>query len=397
MPGYMKTIINSALVLAILAALVYAFMPAPIRVDVAQVNRGTLLVTVDEDGRTRIKERYTVSAPLAGFMQRIALHPGDEVKPGSTLLTNILPNDPSLLDARALAEAEARRRAFQAALKQAQATQTRLKEAHVLTKNNYERAKKLFATQAVSVEAYEQAELLERMAQEELRAAEFRVTVAEFELEQATAALLRSRTSQQTDIYELYSPINGRILRVYQESAGPVTPGTRLVEVGDPTDLEVEVDVLSSDAVKIKPGARVFLERWGGTQTLTGRVRLVEPAGFLKLSALGVEEQRVYIIIDFDDLKKSDSALGDGYRVDARIVIWEGKDVLKVPTGALFRSQGEWAVFRVVNQRSQLTKLQLGRKNSAEAEVLGGLSEGDQVILHPSDRIQHEVKVRSRD
>lgn len=388
------------LALSAVAGLVYAFIPGPVAVDIAVVTRGPMRVTVDEDGRTRIKERYVITAPLAGHMQRVELHPGDAVLPGKTVLTSLLPNDPALLDARALAEAQARLRAAQAGVQQAEATQLRTKEAYELAKHVFDRAKNLVLTEAMAKENFEQAEHLERIAAEELRASVFRLKVAQFEQEQARAALNRSQTTQsekqKLESFEILSPIQGRLLRVFQESAGSVTPGARLMEVGDPTDLEVEIDVLSSDAARIKPGAKVFLEHWGGPEALQGRVRLVEPSGFLKLSALGVEEQRVNVIVDFLDPPEKRAMLGDAFRVDARIGIWEAENVLKIPTGALFRSQGAWAVFQVVNHRAMLTKVKLGKQNALEAEVLEGLQPEDSVVLHPSDRIKEGVAVKQR-
>lgn len=400
MGKYTRNLLYLTFALAALAGLIYAFMPGPVAVDVARVVQGPMRITIDDDGRTRIKERYVITAPLAGHLQRVELHPGDEVIPGKTILATILPNDPALLDARALAEAEARLRAAQAGSRQAEATRLRMKEAYELAKHNYERAKSLLETQAMAREGYDQAEHLERMAAEELRAAQFSVNVAQYELEQARAALSRSQVTQSAqqklESFVMRSPIAGRVLRVMQESAGPVMPGTKLLEVGDPADLEVEINVLSSDAAKIRPGARVFLEHWGGQEALQGRVRLVEPSGFLKLSALGVEEQRVNVIVDLMEPRSKRSTLGDAFRVDARIVIWEGDHVLKVPTGALFRAEGEWAVFQIVNGRATLTRLKLGKQNGQEAEVLEGLSAEDSVVLHPSDRVKEGIRVKSR-
>ncbi len=400
MARYSRNLLYLLLAIAALAGLIYAFMPGPVAVDLATVVRGSMRVTVDEDGRTRIKERYVITSPLAGYMQRVEWHPGDSVFPGKTVLTSILPNDPALLDARALAEAEAKLRAAQANVQQAEANQLRSTEAYELAKHIFDRAKTLVKTEALAKESYDQAEHLERIAAEEMRASQFRVKVAQFELEQAGSVLIRSQTTQSVqqklESFVIYSPIQGCLLRVFQESAGPVTPGTRLMEVGDPADLEVEIDVLSSDAAKIKPGAKVFLEHWGGPEALQGRVRLVEPSGFLKLSALGVEEQRVNIIVDILDPPEKRTTLGDAFRVDARIVIWDGENVLKVPTGALFRSQGEWAVFQLVNGRAKLTRVKIGRQNALEAEVLNGLQAEDCVILHPSDRIKDGVSVKQR-
>lgn len=401
MPRFARKLIYVLLAGVALAGLVYAFLPGPVAVDLASVTRGKMLVTVDEDGKTRIKERYVITAPLAGHLQRVELHPGDAVLAGKTLLATILPNDPALLDARMVQEAEAKLRAAQAGLQQAEANQARMKEAYELAQHNYDRAKILLQSQAMARETYDQAEHLVHIASEEHRASQFSLKVAQFELEQAKAALSRSKASQSAqqklESFDIRSPIQGSLLRVFQESAGPVTPGTKLMEVGNPADLELEIDVLSSDAVKIKPGARVYIEHWGGTEVLMGRVRLVEPAGFLKLSALGVEEQRVYVIVDLLDPVGKRATLGDAFRADARIVIWEGDNVLKVPTGALFRQQGDWAVFRVVNRHVKMTRIKLGKQNGLEAEILEGLVEGDQVILHPSDRIKEGVSVRLRD
>lgn len=401
MGKYARKLLYLLLAIAALAGLVYAFMPGPVAVDLAVAAHGPLRVTVDEDGRTRIKERYVITAPLAGHMQRVEWHPGDAIVAGKTILTTIQPNDPALLDARALTEAEARLRAAQAGVQLSQATQSRMNEAYELAKHNYDRAKTLFETQAIARENFDQAEHLERIADKELRSSQFNVKVAEFELEQAQAALSRSQISQtaqqKLESFVIRSPIQGKVLRVLQESAGPVLAGTKIMEIGDPRDLEVEIDVLSSDAAKIKRGDKVLFEHWGGTDVLHGMVRLVEPAGFLKLSALGVEEQRVYVIVDFLDPPEKRESLGDGYRVDARIVIWEGQNVLKIPTGALFRSQGEWAVFLLKNHKSRLTRIKLGKQNTLEAEVLEGLQPGDQVVLHPSDRVKEGTTIRPRD
>lgn len=388
----LKKIWPVAVGLAVVGAIVYAFLPAPADVDVATVTRGLLRVTVDHEGKTRIKEKYVVSAPLAGRLLRVDIHPGDAVTARKTVLTAIEPADPALLDPRARAEADARVKAAEARQKQALARVERDKQAHELASHEYERAKALLATRAMSQEDYDRAEHRERVAHEELRVAQFLVLIADFELEQARAALLRTQprdgTSPDAWRFEILSPIDGKVLRVFQESATIVTPGTRLLEVGDPADLECEIDVLSTDAVKIVPGATVLLEQWGGEQPLLARVRVVEPAGFMKLSALGVEEQRVWVIADFIDPPARRKTLGDGYRVEARIVVWERENVLKAPAGALFRHAEGWAVFLAVNGRARLQPVRVGKNNGLEAEVLEGLQVGDAVILHPGDRIK---------
>ena len=397
-----RTIPTVAIAVAIVAAIVYAFLPQPVTVDLATVNRGPLQVTVDEDGKTRIKERYMVSAPLAGRLLRIELDPGDDIERGSTLLARIEPSDPALLDARALAEAEAKVKASQAALNRARPLLNQAKLELEYAETEFGRLAKLRRTDAVTQQDLENAELDFRAKGEIYRSAKFAEEIARFELEMAQAALRRTRPTNESSngpgqMFEISSPIDGRVLRVIHESSKVVTAGTDLIEVGDPADLEVEIDVLSRDAVRILPGQRVILEQWGGDQPLIGIVRLVEPSGFTKISALGVEEQRVNVIVDFADAPESRATLGDNFRVEARIVVWEHDDVLKVPTSALFRHQDVWAVFTVDGeQRARLTPITIHHRSGLEAEVTAGLEENDTVVIHPSDRIAEGVTVVSR-
>lgn len=408
-------------VAAIAAGLVYAFIPLPVDVDLATVERGTLRVTVDEDGRTRIREKYIVSAPLAGRILRINMDPGDEVTADKTLLTVIEPADPELLDARMIAQAEARVSAADATLRKVEPMLAEALLAQSLAESELMRLRTA-GVPAVSRSELDNAQYTYRQRSEAVRSARIAKEIAEFELQQAKAALLRSHprsegaggnsynTGGSTDAgsetnlangnggwnFPIYSPISGRVLRVFQESAAVVTPGTPLVELGDPLDLEVEVDVLSRDAVRIQPGNLVLLEQWGGERPLTGRVRLVEPSAFTKISTLGVEEQRVNVIIDLADPPEDRRTLGDGFRVEARIVIDEARDVLKAPTSALFRVAGQSAVYRVVQGVVEQRAVTLGRQNGLEAEIIDGLEVGDQLVLHPSDRIEPGVQVRPR-
>jgi len=424
--------LGSKLFVVLLAALVvgglgYAFLPEPIEVDLVAVERGLLRVTVEEDGKTRIREKYVVSAPLNGRILRISMDPGDMVLAGKTLLTVIEPRDPELLDARTIAQAEARVKAAEAALRQTEPLLQQARDNQAFAETELARLRESYRKKAVSLSELESAELLYRQRSEELRSARIAQEIAQFELQQARAALLRSRTPHDEPTHNtagplsngnagsnhpddeqsilnnhggwnfpIYSPIDGRVLRVFQESAAVVTPGTPLVEVGDPLDLEVEIDVLSRDAVRIRPGQLVLLEHWGGQRPLEGRVRVVEPSGFTKISTLGVEEQRVNVIVDLVDPPQERASLGDGFRVEARIVIDEARDVLKVPTSALFRVGGEWAVFRVIDDVVHEQRVKIGRQNGLEAEVLEGLAERDLIVLHPSDRIEQGVRVRQR-
>jgi HlyD family secretion protein len=429
----MRNLGSKMFVLLVVAAIVtglgYAFLPEPVEVDLVEVERGLLRVTVDEDGKTRIREKYVVSAPLNGRILRISMDPGDPVEAGKTLLTMIEPRDPELLDARTVAQAEARVKGAEAALRQAEPMLDKARAAQAYAESEVVRRREAYRRDAVSLSELEEGELAYRQANEELRSARIAQEIAQFELQQSQAALLRSRprtdeangndssggnsddsasngmTNGSSELltngngswnFPIYSPITGRVLRVFQESAAVVTPGTPLVELGNPSDLEVEVDVLSRDAVKIKEGDLVLLEHWGGGQPLEGNVRVVEPAGFTKISTLGVEEQRVYVIVDFIAPTEERASLGDGFRVEARIVIDEARDALKIPASALFRAGGESAVFRAQDGIIHERRVKVGRQNGLEAEILEGLTEGDLVVLHPSDRIEDGVQVRQR-
>ena len=392
------------LVLALLGfAIVLAMRPAPVEVDLATATRGDMLVTVDEDGQTRIRDRYVVSTSLAGRLVRVTLKPGDEVKAGETQLTTIEPTDPQLLDARARAQAEARVRGAEAAQMHAQSQVEAAEKRHELAVADAERAARLFKKKGTSPQNYEHAQFEAQNAAVALHSAKLSVKIADYELEQARATLLLAGDenepsgSDRGSRVPINSPISGRVLRVFQESSTVVPAGARLMEVGDPLDLEVAVDVLSTDAVKISPGADVRLDHWGGEGPLHGRVRLVEPSAFTKVSALGVEEQRVFVIIDFTEPPEKRQTLGDAYRVEARITIWEGKDVVKIPAGALFRNgKNTWSVFVAEDGVARSRDVERGRSNGIETEITAGIASGDQVILHPSDKIADGVKILAR-
>jgi HlyD family secretion protein len=394
---------NLLLVLFAVAAVgvvVYAFWPKPVAVDTADVVRGPLQVSVDEDGKTRIKDRYIVSAPLAGRLTRIQLDAGDSITAGQTLLAVIEPGDPDLLDAREVAQAEAQVKAAEAALAQATPGLEKARAALDFAESEVARVERLATTSALASRELDEAKLLFRTRTEEFKAARFAEEIARFELAQAQAALLRSRPESEGEAFEwrfeIRAPISGQVLRVFQESAAIVQAGAQLIEVGDAGDLEVEIDVLSSDAVKVTPGDTVLLEHWGGDQPLRGVVRVVEPSAFTKLSALGVEEQRVNIIAEFADPPQRRGSLGDAYRVDARIIVWEGENVLQVPTSALFRRGDKWAVFRVENGSAALREIEVGHRNALEAEIVKGLAAGDRVIVYPGDQIKDGTGVVPR-
>jgi HlyD family secretion protein len=395
----LERVVVAVIALAVVAAVVYAVLPTPVPVELGTVTRGPLVVTVNQDGKTRVRDRYVVSAPLEGQLIRVTLRAGDRVEAGRTSLAVIEPKEPELLDVTAEAQAQAKVKAAEAAQKKAgPAVKTAEAEAE-LARQELDRVTPLYERGAASRQEYDSAVQRERIAAQLLRAAHFASQIADFELELARAVLVRSKPRSPGETpprLEIVAPVSGRVLRVFQESATVVQPGTRLLEVGDPTELEAEIDVLSVDAVKVRPGARVILEHWGGGEPLAGRVRVVEPSAFTKISALGVEEQRVNVIVDLVDPPEKRPMLGDAYRVEARIVVWESADVLKVPAGALFRRGEAWAVFAVAGGRVVERTVQVGHRSDTEAEVRDGLAEGEKVVLYPGDRVQPGVRVVGR-
>jgi len=383
--------------------LAWAFWPRPETVDIAAVERAPLIVTLDEEGETRVRDRFVVSAPLAGRVLRIELEPGDPVVADETVLATFQPQTPTLLDARSRAEAEAGARAARATLERARADRDRAAAELEFAEAEVQRFRRLAADRIVSDEELETTELAARSRREELKAAEFAAQTARHELEVARARLLEGpavggnpHPKGAVAPIPLRSPVDGVVLRRLRESEAVVPAGEALLEVGQPEDLEIVADYLSSDAVQIRPGARVRIEEWGGASALEGVVRRVEPSGFMKISALGVEEQRVNVVVDFVDPSEARPGLADGFRVELRVVLWEGEEVLQVPTGSLFREGDGWAVFAVGDGRVVLRQVKIGRQGGLVAEVVEGLEEGDQVILHPGDSIVEGLRVKER-
>lgn len=381
--------------LGLLAMIVVAFLPKPVLVDVALVERGPLRVTVDEDGRSRVSDRYVLSAPLTGNLGRIELDPGDPVSEGA-VLARLVPLARPLMDAQSRAEAEARVAASAAQLRQARASVERGRAALTFAETQVGRHQRLVQRGTLAQEALDRVELERRSRREELTSAEFGVRVAAHQLEMARAALGRFDQGEDAgEQMEVTSPIEGQVLRVMHESAGVVQAGTPLLELGDPSHLEIAVDVLTSDAVQIEPGQRVIVERWGG-DPLDAHVRLIEPSAFTRTSALGVEEQRINVVIDLDSPREAWQRLGDGYRVETQIVIWEEADVLRVPANAVFRHAGGWAVYAIEGGVARLTPVETGRRNGLEVQILGGVEEGDRLVAHPSDQVTDGTPVEAR-
>jgi HlyD family secretion protein len=386
------------LALAIVGGLALGFMPRAVPVETVAVAKGPLQVTVEEEGKTRVRDRYVISAPVAGHARRIDLKVGDAIKAGQTVAL-IEPVRSSALDPRTRAEAAAAVRAAEAvagaATEKARASALQAD----LARQELERAESLRKSSFVSAQALDKARSEFDRSQAARTAADHDVSAAKFELERARAALAYAMPSpgrSAADTLKVRSPVDARVLKVAHESEGTVQPGTPLIEVGNSESLEVEVEVLSIQAVKITPGARVLFDRWGGDKALQGKVRVVEPTGFTKISALGVEEQRVRVIVDFTSPREEWQRVGDGYRVEARFVVWEGADVLQVPASALFRHNNGWAVFVVDGGHARMRPIETGQRNGLSVQVLSGLSAGDTVIAHPDDKVSDGRRVKSR-
>ncbi|MCP5426155.1 MAG: efflux RND transporter periplasmic adaptor subunit [Gammaproteobacteria bacterium] len=396
MKGYRWLLMVGAL-MALVALIAYGFRSQAVLVDTAAVRRGLLRVTVEDEGRTRVKDRFSVSAPVAGALCRIDLKVGDPVRKGQ-VLAELQPLRPAFLDTRSRAEAEGRVAAAQAALRMAQENHRAAQADEKYAESELQRLLPLRRRGAITQDALDKAEAESRRTQANRRSAEFAVDVARFELETARSALISSAadTGEPPEQIAITAPVDGQIFKVPEENECVVERGESLLEIGDPHALEVAVDVLSEDAVRIAPGDKVLLERWGGPGALEGAVRVVEPTGFTKISALGVEEQRVWVIVDIVSPLEQWQRLGDGYRVEASFVIWEGADVLQAPSSALFREKADWAVFVVEDGVAHKRTVTPGQRGGLMTEIKQGLREGEQVIPHPDDALKDGVRVEIR-
>ncbi|GAB4226607.1 MAG: HlyD family efflux transporter periplasmic adaptor subunit [Methyloligellaceae bacterium] len=398
---WIKRLTGGALLLAAAGLFVYALLPQPVLVDVETVSRGELRVTVDEEGETRIREIYAVSSPIDGKVLRSPREVGDAVKKDETIVAIIEPAEPSFLDVRRRRELEAAVAAARAAVRLAESEVRRAKSELKFAEKDLARTRALAERGTISQRTLEKAELEVEVRRAALAEAIATLELREKELESAKARLIGPQdrdviASEESCCIEVRAPIDGVVLRIDRESEQVVKAGDPLLQIGDPRDLEIVVDLLSTDAVKVKPGADAVVEGWGGREPLRARVRRIEPAAFTKISALGIEEQRVNTILDFTDPKESLPPLGHGFRVFVRITVWSGENVLRVPLGALFREGSAWAVFSVVDGKAQLVRVQIGHRNSTHAEVLAGLAENTPVIVHPSDRVADGVAVEVR-
>jgi HlyD family secretion protein len=383
---------------AVLAAVVYGFLPKPVPVDAAAARRGPLRVMVEEEGRTRVQDRFVVSSPVPGFLRRIDLSVGDTVGRGQPV-AQLEPLRAVVLDPRSRAEAEAAVAAAEASLNAAREKARAAAADADYARERETRMKQLAKNGYISQNDLDQALAEAKKADAVRLSSEAAIAASQADLARARTALGFSAADTAPaggKRVVVRAPVSGRVLKLHRESEGVVNAGDPLIDIGDPGGLEVKVEVLSADAVKIGPGTPVLFERWGGDKPLEGKVETVEPAGFTKVSSLGVEEQRVNVIVGITSPREVWRGLGDGYRLDAGFVIWEGKDVLQVPASALFRKGEGWGLYVVERERAVLREVKVGHRNGLSAEVLSGVTEGTPVIIHPDDTVRDGVSIRMR-
>lgn len=385
-----RVLISVAVVAGLLAV---ALWPKTTPVEVGTIARGPLVVTVDEEGVTRVRDRFVVSSPVAGRVLRIELEPGDKVKRGQ-VVARVRAEAPPLLDERARAEGQAAIDSARAVLGRARAEEQRARATLSQLQRELTRMRELAQSRVVSAQELEAREAEAKVAEESVNAAAFAVQAATSELQRALARLAPSNPGAVGRIVTVTAPVSGVVLKRMRESESTVPAGDPMIEIADPHRLEIVADLLSTDAVRVKPGARAIIEQWGGEKTIDARVRRIEPAGFTKISALGVEEQRVNVVLDFVDPSAASAVLGDAYRVEVRIVLWEAPGVLLVPTSALFRVGESWAVFTVDAERARRVLVTLGHRTGQQAEVVSGLSESTRVVLHPVDTLTDGARVK---
>ncbi len=386
--------------LLLVLGLVQLFRPQAVPVDLIDITQGPFVVTIDEEGITRVRDTFTVSAPITGVMRRTLLEVGDSVEQGVTIVAQIEPIDPDFLDARSQADAEAAVETAKAALQLSKADVDKARAELDFARTEAERARHLYAQQLASKQSIDDAERTFRIRQAALAAANASRSARLSELLRAKAKLITPAQTQgqrgECACVDIAAPVSGSVLQIFHESEGVVQAGSALIEIGDSTDLEISTDLLSTDAVKVSAGQRVIIDNWGGDESLQGVVRRVEPFGFTKVSALGIEEQRVKVIIDFIGPALNRANLGHGYRVEPRIVIWESDNVLSIPVTALFRDSDNWAVFVDNNGQAEKREIKIGQRSGLYTHIVTGLEVSDRVVLHPGSRVDEGVPLVAR-
>jgi len=395
-----RTVFWGATALIVVVMLVLAFRPRALPVDLGEVSHGAMQVEVRDEGRTRIRDVYAVAAPVGGRLLRVSAEAGDRVE-AREVVARLLPSEPAFLDARTEAEARAAVDLAEAGLAAARADAESAAAALELAQSEHARVQSLHENDIASQAALDRAASELRAARAANNRARASVNMRRAEVEAARVRLLEPDEedgSGQGAVLDIRAPIGGVVLRVLQESETPLAAGTVVMEIGDPAGLEVVAELLSTDAVQVEPGAPARITDWGSqAEALSARVRRVEPYGFLKVSALGVEEQRVNVILDFEAPEADWSRLGHGYRIEAAISVWQAEDVVQVPVAALFRDDGRWAVYRVEAGRAHLTPLEIGHDNGETAEVLGGIEPGTPIVLYPGAEIADGVRIEVRE
>jgi HlyD family secretion protein len=387
-----KQLYISAFVIVIVLLIIWGFLPSAISVNTDQAEVAPLEVTIEEEGKTRVTDRYTISAPVTGYILRIPFEVGDTVTAGQKLF-DIQPV-PDLISARQREVAQAQLEAAKARLKQANENLDLALEEKRIADVELQRIQNLYEAGIGTEQGLDEAKLAARRAAAQKASAEFSVSVAEHEIQAAQSTLKTFQTSGQKEEIAIAAPVSGSLLQIHKKSEGTIQAGAPILEMGDPYSLEIKVDLLSTDAVKVEPGTKVRIKRWGNDRILHGIVRRVEPSGYTRISALGVEEQRVPVIVDLVSPRDQWERLGDGFRVVAEFIIWQGDNVLQVPSSSLFRIRGDqWALFVVDDGTARVREVESGHQSGLRMQITDGLKEGETVITHPDERIEEGTRV----
>lgn len=396
-----RTLLWLMIGLILIAALSFLFWPRAVITDIGTLNKSPFRMSISEEGKTRVHDIYVLSAPVTGHLRRIDADVGDPVEMSRTIVAEIEPIDPTFLDPRSEAQAKADIEAASSSMKLARAEVKQAEAELEFASSELARMRELRVNVSVSQRELDNARRTFKTSRAALATAQAALQMRTFEHERMEAQLLSPATTQsqrgRCQCLNILAPVNGQILKIINKSEGVVSAGTPLVEIGDPADIEIVIELLSSDAVKVEPGKLVEIRNWGGEGVLSGRVNRIEPVGFMKVSALGIEEQRVNVIVDLLDNYERWSRLGHAYQLDVDIILFEGTDVLSVPVTALFREGQRWVIYAVRDGIVDKRFLEVGRQNAFSAEILSGLEEGDQFVVYPNNQIIDGVAVEPRD
>lgn len=395
-----KRLLKVVLASVAFGLLIFAFIPEKLKVDITLVEKGDLIIFVEGEGKTRIHDIYTIYTPIDGRVTRIESDPGDVVIAGKTIIANMYPANPAFLDKRSETQAKADIKGAKAALSLASSRVRQAQAQLDFDHSEYKRTQELFKNNMVSTAELERAEKRLTMQKVEKETLIANRTLMESRLSAAQAKLLQPEPIEEmkNEVCQIciYSPVDGHVLRILHKSESIIPAGTALVEIGDPRDLEINIEMLSTNAVKVNVGDKAFIKRWGGTEDLAAVVKVIEPSGFTKISALGVEEQRVNVILALTEPYEKWRSLGDAFRVEAEIIIEQMTNTITIPLSALFRQNGNWSVFKVIDGVVVLQAVTVGKRDNFSTEIIEGISVGEQVIVHPNNSVQAGIKVMQR-